>query len=216
MGGRERRREPRFRTGPREGQGRRRVRSSGFCARSRFVEHRRHRGDLLVRERRISRASRLANSRVSGSRPAASILTFGSDRSARRGKLVGLVPDDVEVLEHALDQRPGRLAALAALERRQVGAGDAEMRRHVLQEEPALAAQLAGPVRRRASRLARRRGGGAAGHRARPSRHGGARPPRSRAPGCADPAGAASAAPRGAGRRAPRRGRARPRRRPCR
>ena len=52
------------------------------------------------------------------------------------GQFVRLVPDDVEILEHALDQRPGRLAALAALEGRQVGARDAEMRGHVLQQEP--------------------------------------------------------------------------------
>jgi hypothetical protein len=131
----------------------------GFCARGRFVEHRRHCGDLLVRERR-----KLAREPVQ-EQHGVRIAAGGIDLDLRLGqvgeaqKLVGLVPDDAEVLEHALEQGPGRLAALAALERRQVGDGDAEMRRHVLEEEPALAPQLADAAaeRRHGSPGARRR-----------------------------------------------------------
>ena len=99
----------------------------------------------------ISRARRLARRVASGSRPAVSMTARGSDISARRIKALGIVPDDVEVLDDGLQQREGRPAAPAMLERRQIGAGDAERRRHVLERDAARGAQLSHALRRTAS-----------------------------------------------------------------
>ena len=44
------------------------------------------------------------------------------------GHLLGLVPDDIEIGDDALDQMPARPAALAVFEGRKVSAGDADGR----------------------------------------------------------------------------------------
>ena len=93
-------------------------------------------------------------------------------------QLLGLVPDDVEIADDLLDQRPGRHAAPAMLERREIGGADAERRRHLLLADAALARAARAALRRTASWPSSRAGAG--GRRARRRRHGGARPPRSR------------------------------------
>ena len=47
------------------------------------------------------------------------------------GQLVRLVPDDAEQVDRALDQGKGRAAALAVLQRREIGRRDAKALRHL-------------------------------------------------------------------------------------
>ena len=137
----------------------------------------------------MPRATLLASSVACGDSPAVSMTMRGCETLGEALELLGLVPDDVEILDDPLHKPPVGLAAPAMLQRREIGRGHPERVRHVLQENAAL--------RRRSSRRRwpkgvtahpRRGRPGAGGHRAPRRRRDGRRPPRSRRRWRADPA----------------------------
>jgi len=60
-------------------------------------------------------------------------------------KLLRFVPDQAEEFVDLVDEAGGGPAAMPVLQRGEVGGGDLEVRREVLQRHPALAAELTEP-----------------------------------------------------------------------
>ncbi len=81
----------------------------------------------------IFSASWLASSVAFGSMPAVSMVTRGSDSSARRWISSASSQMNVEIGDDSLHQKPGWLATLAMFQRGQIGTGNRQGRCHFLQ-----------------------------------------------------------------------------------
>ena len=70
------------------------------------------------------------------------VLTVVAPEVGEAHELVGLVPDDAEQMDRPLDQGKGRAAALAVLQRREIGRRYAETFRHLRQRDAAALPQF--------------------------------------------------------------------------